>query len=107
MKPRLYFLLLMIFALTGAPFGMGRMMDRGHMNAHGAGHMATAHGESAPQHDRSTPHYMVCPAFAAACAPGLAYSVIFILAETPRLAAVTPLQGMQLLPPVPPPRMLS
>ena len=100
---RLTALIILALALAGAPFGMGRMMD----GAHGAGHMAGMHGDSAPQHDRSAPHFMVCPAFAAACAPDIADTLIAILAEAPRLAAVTPIDGMQLLPPVPPPRIIS
>ncbi|MGB8818246.1 MAG: hypothetical protein WCC66_10045 [Rhizobiaceae bacterium] len=104
------FLMLLALAITGAPFGMGRMMDAGagHATMHHAGHTfgtmpGMDHG-STPAHQSSAPHYMVCSACVAA-------PVIF--AETVRMAAISETQdmpddnrldGTRFLPPTPPPR---
>jgi hypothetical protein len=97
---------LLLLALTGAPFGMGRMMDGAHssvqvMNHSQMGHMN--HGD-APAHKSSTPHFMMC----AAC-----FAVSVMDSSPPeRLQAreiviALPsaiLHGEVLLPDLPPPR---
>ncbi len=102
---RLILPLLLLVALTGAPFGMGRMMDM--PGSHGAAHASAMHGmhhDSEPAHKGSAPHYMVCAACAAApYSVNASFEFVVLPAE---LAVPEPsaLSGTHLLPPVPPPK---
>ncbi len=99
--------LLMLVALIGAPFGMGRMMD-GQAN-HSAIHQMAgmAHGMdqgSTPAHEPSAPHYMVCSACVAGPVLNIVPVRIALEDEAPRLPHSKTLNGTRYLPPVPPPR---
>jgi hypothetical protein len=90
--------MLLLFALTGAPFGMGRMMS---------GHAASAHQHhqsNAP--DKSAPHvtFMVCAACAGVSAPAqdLAVPAFSLEALTP--AVLLEPDGQRSIPLLPPPR---
>lgn len=95
-----------VLALTGAPFGMGRMMDGA------AGHSAMAHMDSMqgmdhgdmPAHKPSAPHYVVCAACVAVPVIQLVPVRIVAMAEKPDFLAAKTLDGTRFLPPVPPPR---
>ena len=104
---RLALPLLMLIALTGAPFGMGRMMDSaaGHDAEYHMNHMGgTEHGKM-PSHEPSAPHYMVCTACIPA--PAIHAEIVRLVAmeETRSLIAVERLDGTRFMPPVPPPRV--
>jgi hypothetical protein len=106
---RLLLPLLLLIALTGAPFGMGRMMDHAHqtiaMVDHSAmGHQGMHHGE-APADKPSTPHFMMCAAcFTVAPAMGLQAETIALAERVTRLPT-TILHGKSLMPDLPPPRV--
>lgn len=102
---RLLLPLLLLIALTGAPFGMGRMMDL--PSSHGAMHVSSMHdmrGGGEPAHKSFAPHYMVCAACAATS--NFANTVFEPYVLSAGLAALEPsaLSGTHLLPPVPPPK---
>ncbi len=103
---RLILPLLLLAALIGAPFGMGRMMDSA------AGHAAMAHMDhmqgmdhgSMPTHEPSAPHYMVCSACVAAPVIQLIPVRLAAMADKPEFPVAMTLDGTRFLPPVPPPR---
>jgi hypothetical protein len=102
--------MLLLLALIGAPFGMGRMMDKapGHAPLHQAHEMAAMmpgmdHGPT-PSHKDSTPHFMVCAASVAVSPPVPDALLLGFKLETFRPAVLAELDGIRFLPPVPPPR---
>ncbi len=111
MKPLaalLYFIL--AIALTGVPFGMGRMMDGGNHTRQAStlviDHSAMGpmkHGD-APAHDPSTLHFVLCAACFAA--PVVAAPPPERIAFRQAVAAIAALKlhGKSLLPDLPPPR---
>jgi hypothetical protein len=100
-------LMLIALALTGAPFGMGRMMDNsaGHSMIHQAHQMDGMDHGSAPSHDPTAPHYVVCSACLAASAPDAFPVRIILEGDGPISGDLSGIKGSQLLPPVPPPRV--
>jgi hypothetical protein len=101
LRPILPFLI--AFAVIGAPFGMGRMMDQAHTHQT----MHAAHGMqhgTEPLHKSSTPHYMICAACVAANAPGPSAFDPLMLTAALDSAEPAALHGMPALPPVPPPK---
>ena len=103
---RLMMPFLLLAALIGAPFGMGRMMDGA------AGHSAMAHMHQMqgmdhgdmPAHEPSAPHYVVCSACVAVPVIQLVPVRIVAMADKPDFLAAKTLDGTRFLPPVPPPR---
>jgi hypothetical protein len=95
---RLILPLLLLLALTGAPFGMGRMMS-GH-----AGSAHQHHQSNAP--DKSAQHmtFMICAACAGVSAPeqDLAVPAFSLEALTP--AVLLEPEGERSIPLLPPPR---
>jgi hypothetical protein len=102
---RLAFFVVIAFAISGAPFGMGRMMDQAH--AHQTMHAAHGmnHGEM-PTHKSSSPHYMICAACVAAGVPDLSSYDPVVLNATLNVSEPSAMEGAHLLPPLPPPRTL-
>jgi hypothetical protein len=93
---------LIAFAVIGAPFGMGRMMDQ----AHAKQTMHAAHGMqhgTEPPHKSSAPHYMICAACVAASAPAPSAFEPIVLTMALESAEPSALSGVPALPPVPPP----
>jgi hypothetical protein len=103
---RLVLPLLILAALIGAPFGMGRMMDndKGHASMQHMDHMQGMDHGQMPSHEPSAPHYMVCSACVAAPVIHLVPVRIAAMAEKPDFLAAKTLDGMRFMPPVPPPR---
>ena len=98
--------MLLLIALIGAPFGMGRMMDSvaGHDAEYHMTHMHGIDQGKIPAHDPSTPHYVICSACVSA-PPFAAEPVRLVLeAEVPGSLIAKTLNGTGFLPPVPPPR---
>jgi hypothetical protein len=97
---------LLLLALTGAPFGMGRMMDGAHASLQATDHrqMGQIHQGEAPTHEPSTPHFVTCAAcFATPVGDGLLIEALE-LRETALALPTTILHGKSLLPDLPPPR---
>jgi hypothetical protein len=102
---RLAFFVLIAFAISGAPFGMGRMMDQthAHQTMHAAQHM---HHDKMPAHKSSSPHYMICAACVAAGVPDLSAFDPIVLNAALDASEPSPMEGAHVLPPLPPPRNL-
>ena len=98
--------LLILAALIGAPFGMGRMMDgfASHSTMQHTDHMQGMDHRQKPAHEPSAPHYMVCSACVAAPVINPVPVRIAAMVEKPDFMAAKTLDGTRFLPPVPPPR---
>jgi hypothetical protein len=107
MFTRILSILLLALALTGAPFGMGRMMDTAHAAAamhvgHGAAHQD--HSSQQTDHKSSAPHFVVCAACVAAVSQALVPVQIATLTGVLKSGFVPQLKGLRAVPDVPPPR---
>ena len=98
--------ILLLIALFGAPFGMGRIMDSaaGHAAEYHMNNMGGMEHGKMPSHEPSAPHYMVCAACVAAPIVHAVPVRLVAMAEKPILIAVEQLDGTRCMPPVPPPR---
>jgi hypothetical protein len=97
---------LLLLALTGAPFGMGRMMDAGNHSMAAMNHSQMGHADHSdiPAHDSSTLHFAMCAAcFAVSTGDNLPPERIK-LHETAVALPSAILHGEALLPDLPPPR---
>jgi hypothetical protein len=103
---RVIAILLLAFALTGAPFGMGRMMDTAHAGhtmysgQHASGH----HGQETPAHKADVPHYVGCPACAAAPMDASLDRQLMVLQGALEAEESKLFTGMRAVPLTPPPR---
>ena len=109
---RLILPLLILVALIGAPFGMGRMMDAAHgqMQVHsqhnlmaGMDHSDMVHGKMA-DHKSDTLHFAMCSASVAMQTTAPAPQLLDFEIERPLMVADNALRGNGLLPLTPPPR---
>lgn len=98
--------LLLALALTGAPFGMGRMMDGAHASEQAMDHSQMEHmnHSEAPVHKSSTPHFMMCAACFAVSAQSSSLPEPVKLREIVSMLPISILHGNTLLPDLPPPR---
>ena len=107
MALRFLSILLFALALTGAPFGMGRMMDTAHATYSQTGHIAheTGHsGQPQPEHPAQTLHFTLCAACVASL-PEMPAAVFLLVLTAPLQTARPPvISGLRALPPTPPPR---
>ena len=101
-------LLLLAFALTGAPFGMGRMMDGAHSQSQHAAMAGMDHGGKiggeAGDHKSNTPHFMMSAACFAAPVSAAQPLERIAFTETLHPLPTVILHGKALLPDLPPPR---
>ena len=99
-------LVLLAFALTGAPFGMGRMMDNAHAghSMHSGKHASGHHGQETPAHKADVPHYVACPACAAATVDASLDRQLMVLQGTLQAATSNAMAGIISVPLTPPPR---
>lgn len=107
MLTRILSIVLIALALTGAPFGMGRMMDTAHAavdmhEGYGAAHQH--HGSQQPDHKSSAPHFVVCAACVAAVPQALSPVQIAVLTGVLNSGFVPHFEGLRAAPDVPPPR---
>jgi hypothetical protein len=97
------FLILLALALTGAPFGMGRMMDGAHASVQVMDQSQMGHNDL-PTHKSSTPHFTMCAAcFAVSTGYGMPLEQIELREIVIALPSAT-LHGKSMLPDLPPPR---
>lgn len=100
--------LLILVALIGAPFGMGRMMDGAHSQSRHAAMAGMDHGDmiggKAGDHKPNTLHFVMCSATVAVQAAAPEAQLLCFEIVRPRLVAEAALQGNGLLPLTPPPR---
>lgn len=99
-------LLLLALAITGAPFGMGRMMDTVHAghSVHNHHAMSGHHGHDAPAHDANVPHYVACAACAAAMTDGAPAMQLMVLQGALEAAIPDAMVGIIFVPLTPPPQ---
>ena len=105
---RLILPLLILVALIGAPFGMGRMMDTAHGSTQhsamaGMDHGDMVHGKTG-DHKSNTLHFVVCSASVAVGPVAPAAQMLSFAIERRQLPAAKILHGNSLLPLTPPPR---
>ncbi len=100
------FLVLLALALTGAPFGMGRMMDGAHASAQAMDHSQMGHMNhgDAPAHTSSAPHFVMCAACFALPVNAVLPLERIAFSENLNTLPTTILYGEALLPDLPPPR---
>lgn len=100
--------LLILVALIGAPFGMGRMMDGAHSHNQHTAMAGMDHGDmvggKAGDHKPNTPHFVTCSATVAVQAVAPAAQLLSFEIERPLMVADAALHGNGLLPLTPPPR---
>ena len=100
--------LIIAIALTGAPFGMGRMMDGAHDMAamQGMSHNMSAmhHDTDMPKHAAAVPHFMMCAACVAAVPDTLSMAQIAVLTGVLKAGFIPQLEGVRAAPDLPPPR---
>jgi hypothetical protein len=101
---RLIFPMLLLIALTGAPFGMGRMMDGAHHTMQMADHGRMAHDDT-PMHKSSTPHFVMCAAWFDIYVGETLSLERLARNETMQWMPTVILHGTALLPDLPPPRV--
>jgi hypothetical protein len=103
MVVRFLAIFLLAFAITGAPFGMGRMMDTAHA-AHASQHMSGHHGHDLPTHNADVPHYVACAACAAAIADAAPAIQLMVLQGALEAATANAMTGITSVPLTPPPQ---
>lgn len=97
-------------ALTGAPFGMGRMMDTEHASVMHDAHAMAHHGHRQPDaghipgHDPAAPHFAACAACAAHLPLTGEAAQIAVLSGALQTGTTPRLSGIPALPDLPPPR---
>jgi hypothetical protein len=106
MRSRWTFLVLLALAITGAPFGMGRMMDTAHAghSIHASQQMSGHHGHDVPTHKTDAPHYVTCAACAAATVDVAPDIQLMVLQGTLQAAIPKAMAGIISVPLTPPPR---
>jgi hypothetical protein len=98
---------LLALALVTLPFGMGAMMShadaQGHeVHAAHAGHHSR--DSEAPGHQGKSMDFLVCGACLSVAPQAVAFALPAEHGKRGTLAALEPLRGIALLPPIPPPR---
>lgn len=103
---RVFAIFLLALALSGAPFGMGRMMDTAHAGhaTHISQHVSGHHSDDVPVHKAGVPHFMACAACAAAMVDASPDGQLMVLQGVLEAEETTPLTGVHALPLTPPPR---
>ncbi len=100
--------LLVLVALIGAPFGMGRMMDGAHSPVQHAAMAGMDHGDmvggKAGDHKPNTLHFVMCSATVAFQAAEPVAQLLSFEIVRPLMDADAALHGNNLLPLTPPPR---
>jgi hypothetical protein len=100
---RLIFPMLVLIALTSAPFGMGRMMDGAHQAMQVMDHSRMAHDDM-PMHKSSIPHFVMCAAWFAVLPDETSPFLPIVLNETIAWMPHVILHGIARMPDLPPPR---
>jgi hypothetical protein len=100
--------LLILVALIGAPFGMGRMMDGAHLQSQHTAMAGMDHGDmvgaKAGDHKPNTLHFVMCSATVAVQAAAPMTQLLSFEIERPLMVAAAALRRADLLPVTPPPR---
>jgi hypothetical protein len=100
--------LLILVALVGAPFGMGRMMDGAHSHSQHVAMAGMDHGDMIGgkfgDHKPNTLHFVMCSATVAVQAAAPLVQLLSFQIERPLMVADAALRGNSLLPLTPPPR---